>query len=277
MIQVVEALHGDVVRAELVLKRKYAGIPRQRNRPMLPTFGAGTEVLPAAMMFDLTEALDGDDVTILFKLTTTSRSATACVPYEGPPADTLILGLMAASERSTVRRSSAAGGQTRSVASGTEIHLLCTAVSEPNPVALETRQRPSSLGTSRRGRAHYPVGPGPGDGQVETGRVDADIDIYFCDPHAPWQRGHEREHCESGGGPGRGSPAGWCRLREVTLENTGRLRWRALRLTCPLSSRHRPGPPSWLDQELVRLAGVTLHSAAATVTSSQAGADQLPL
>jgi hypothetical protein len=66
VIQVVEALHGDVVRAELVLKRKYAGIARQTNSPMLRTFVAGTEVLPAAMMFNLTEALKGDDVTILF-------------------------------------------------------------------------------------------------------------------------------------------------------------------------------------------------------------------
>ena len=24
--------------------------------------------------------------------------------------------------------------------------------------------------------------------------VAADIDIYFCDPHAPWQRAHQREH-----------------------------------------------------------------------------------
>jgi hypothetical protein len=51
VIQVVEALHGDVVRAELVLKRRHAGIPREINRPMPRTFGAGTEVLPAAMMF----------------------------------------------------------------------------------------------------------------------------------------------------------------------------------------------------------------------------------
>ena len=24
--------------------------------------------------------------------------------------------------------------------------------------------------------------------------VAADIDIFFCDPHAPWQRGHQRKH-----------------------------------------------------------------------------------
>ena len=23
---------------------------------------------------------------------------------------------------------------------------------------------------------------------METRRIDADIDIFFCDPHAPWQR-----------------------------------------------------------------------------------------
>ncbi len=30
------------------------------------------------------------------------------------------------------------------------------------------------------------LGPGPGDAGLEI--VRADIDIYFCDPHTPWQR-----------------------------------------------------------------------------------------
>ena len=30
---------------------------------------------------------------------------------------------------------------------------------------------------------------GPEMGKWEQVRIDADIDIYFCDPHAPWQRG----------------------------------------------------------------------------------------
>ena len=59
----------------------------------------------------------------------------------------------------------------------------------------------------------------------------------------------------------------------VALENTGRLWGRALHLTCPPAAGTDLAHSSWLDQELVRPEGVTHHSAAATVTSSQAGAD----
>jgi len=30
---------------------------------------------------------------------------------------------------------------------------------------------------------------GPEDARLKAVSVDADIDIYFCDPHSPWQRG----------------------------------------------------------------------------------------
>jgi hypothetical protein len=67
VIQVLEASHGAVVRAELVLKRQHAKVSRGKDRAMPRTFGAGTEVLSAASMFDLCEVLDGVDVTLQFE------------------------------------------------------------------------------------------------------------------------------------------------------------------------------------------------------------------
>ena len=66
VIQVVEASYGEVVRAQLAFRRQYAGIPRATNRHMPPAFGASTEVLRLAMVFDRRQALGGDDVTFRF-------------------------------------------------------------------------------------------------------------------------------------------------------------------------------------------------------------------
>ena len=52
--------------------------------------------------------------------------------------------------------------------------------------------------------------------------VATGMPIYFCDPHSPWQRGIEREHCECVRCPVRADRTGWCRQGEATPENTGR-------------------------------------------------------
>lgn len=63
VIQVIEASHSEVVRSELVLKRKYARIKRRTSARRMPTtFGAGTEVLPRSMTFNLNDLITGADV-----------------------------------------------------------------------------------------------------------------------------------------------------------------------------------------------------------------------
>lgn len=51
----------------MMLRRQYAArIRRHHRRGMLPTFGAGTEVLPRSVSIDLETVLTGDDITYRF-------------------------------------------------------------------------------------------------------------------------------------------------------------------------------------------------------------------
>ena len=75
----------------------------------------------------------------------------------------------------------------------------------------------------------------------------------------------------------KGRPGRRCRQRRTTLENTGP---RGVPFV-GLVLRELPAPAwptrPWLDQELVRLSGVTLHSAATTVTSSRPAPTTAPV
>ena len=66
-------------------------------------------------------------------------------------------------------------------------------------------------------RASLTWDQGPEMGKWKQVAVDADIDIYFCDPHAPWQRATNENTVSL-----VVARRGWCRPLEVTLENTGR-------------------------------------------------------
>jgi|GEM_PF-3366785 len=83
---------------------------------------------------------------------------------------------------------------------------------------------------------------GPEMNEWEHVSVDAGIDIYFCDPHSPWQRGTNENTVSVGGAAFGLIGQAWCWQSEATLENTGHPPGCAFRLTCPLSCRHRPGP-----------------------------------
>jgi len=50
------------------------------------------------------------------------------------------------------------------------------------------------------------------------------MDIYFCDPHSPWQRGSNENTVSVVHGPAGSGWQGGSRQLEVTLENTGRSR-----------------------------------------------------
>src|SRR5450631_1309243 len=54
---------------------------------------------------------------------------------------------------------------------------------------------------------------GPEMHEWEYVSVDADIDIYFCDPHSPWQltlaTRHQRKHCECWKCRVRADRTGW--------------------------------------------------------------------
>lgn len=58
--------HAEIIDAELRLRVHYRGLLRIRSRGMPPTFGRGTEVLPASTPIDLTRFFNGEDVTDLF-------------------------------------------------------------------------------------------------------------------------------------------------------------------------------------------------------------------
>ena len=73
-------------------------------------------------------------------------------------------------------------------------------------------------------RASLTWDQGPEMGKWKQVSIDADIDIYFCDPHAPWQRATNENTVSLVVARNWAGPAGWCRLLGVTLENTGRRR-----------------------------------------------------
>jgi IS30 family transposase len=52
-------------------------------------------------------------------------------------------------------------------------------------------------------------------------KVETGLPVFFADPHSPLAARQQREHCEYRSGPVRADSPGWCRQREVTLENTG--------------------------------------------------------
>src|SRR4030095_11427796 len=105
---------------------------------------------------------------------------------------------------------------------------------------------------------------------IETG-----LPVYFCDPRSPWQRGSNENTVSVSSRP---DWAGSVRLVAVsvgvTLENTGHPRVCLSLDPSSLSCRHRPGSLVLAGSGACPSADVTLHSAAATVTSTQAGADR---
>ena len=68
------------------------------------------------------------------------------------------------------------------------------------------------------------------------------VPVYFCDAYCPWQRGSNENTVSVVPACCSQVRRGWCRQREVALENTGRRSRRAFRWTCPSGCRHRPGP-----------------------------------
>jgi transposase, IS30 family len=85
------------------------------------------------------------------------------------------------------------------------------------------------------------------DQRVEMGAhhlitMATDMPIYFCDPGSPWQRGSNENTVSVVPACCSQVRRGWCRQREVALENTGRPSRRAFRWTRPSGCRHRPGP-----------------------------------
>jgi hypothetical protein len=73
------------------------------------------------------------------------------------------------------------------------------------PRRAQSQERSAAGRARRRGRPrrdrildHHParavaavadLGPGRRDGQHAQLRIDTGLDVYFCDPHSPWQRG----------------------------------------------------------------------------------------